>query len=61
MTALLEPEADQLADGQARRLLELAGEYVRGALQVPSNSTTCARSRLRRCWRSPCCAWTCNA
>lgn len=35
MTALLEPEADQLADAQARRLLELAGEYVRGALQVP--------------------------
>lgn len=35
MTALLGSEADQLAEAQARRLLELAGAYVRGALQVP--------------------------
>ncbi len=30
MTALLEPEADQLADAQARRLLELAASMSAG-------------------------------
>jgi hypothetical protein len=40
MTALLEPEADQLAEAQARRLLELAGSYVRGALEVPDQLAT---------------------
>jgi hypothetical protein len=33
----IEPDAEQLEELQARRLLELAGGYVRLALQVPDD------------------------
>ncbi len=36
MTALLDPEADQLAEVQARRLLELAAAHIRQALAFPA-------------------------
>lgn len=35
MTPAVEPDAEQLAELQARRLLELAGDYVRRALELP--------------------------
>jgi ubiquinone biosynthesis protein UbiJ len=37
MTALLEPQAEQLDDLAARRLLEQAGRYVREALAFPDD------------------------
>jgi hypothetical protein len=40
VTALLEPEADQLAEAQARRLLELAGEYASRTLALPEEVAT---------------------
>ncbi len=40
MTALLEPEADQLAEAQARRLLELASEYASRVLALPDEVAT---------------------
>jgi hypothetical protein len=40
MTAVVEPEADQLADAQARRLLELAGEYASRTLALPEEVAT---------------------
>jgi hypothetical protein len=35
VTALLEPDAEQLGEQAARRLLEQAGRYVREALALP--------------------------
>jgi hypothetical protein len=40
VTAVVEPEADQLADAQARRLLELAGEYASRTLALPEEVAT---------------------
>jgi hypothetical protein len=40
VTALLEPDADQLAEQTARRLLEQAGRYVREALALPEQVKT---------------------
>ena len=39
MTAF-EPDAEQIAEIQARRLLELAGGYVRQALELPDELAT---------------------
>ena len=40
MTAVIEPDAEQLQEQTARRMLEQAGRYVREALALPEQVET---------------------